>query len=201
MSTESRRRYQLKRRAESQERTRARITDAAVKLHGSVGPARTSVSAVAERAGVQRATVYRHFPDEAALFAACSQHWLSQHPPPDPVRWGEIDDPDERLRQGLTELYAYYGRTETMVSNLLRDEPAVAVLRPLMTARRSRLGAMADALTAGRSVRGRHRREVRAAVGHAVAFETWRSLVRDQDLDEERAVELMVRFVRGVGRP
>jgi AcrR family transcriptional regulator len=198
MSTESTRRYRLKRRAEAQHRTRRRITEAAVDLHGSVGPARTSISAVAELAGVQRATVYRHFPDEASLFAACSQHWLSQNPPPDPTQWRTIEDPDERLRQGLSELYAYYGRTEAMVSNLLRDEPAVAVLRPLMAARRSRLGGMADALLAGRSVRGRRRREVRAALGHAVAFETWRSLVRHQGLAEERAVELMARLV---GRP
>jgi AcrR family transcriptional regulator len=201
MSYESRRPYRLRRRAASQERTRRRITEATVELHGSVGPAQTSVSAVAERAGVQRATVYRHFPDEAALFAACSQHWLSQYPPPDPTPWRETDDPDERLRQGLTELYAYHGRTEAMVSNLLRDEPTVAVLRPLMAARRSRLEAMADALMAGRSVRGRRRREVRAAVGHAVGFETWRSLVREQGLEPARAVELMARFVGATGRP
>src|SRR5215204_2491067 len=94
-STETRKRtYRKSRRAELEDETRRRITDAAVELHGSVGPARTTISAVAERAGVQRATVYRHFPDEEALFDACSAHWMAQHPLPDPTAWAKIEDPD-----------------------------------------------------------------------------------------------------------
>jgi AcrR family transcriptional regulator len=200
MSAEKKRRYRLRRRAESQERTRRRITEASVELHGSVGPARTSVSAVAERAGVQRATVYRHFPDEESLFAACSAHWLADNPRPDPHRWRAIADPEARLRQALAEVYAYYSRTEPMLANLLRDEVAVAVLRPRMAGLRSYFDQMADVLVAGRPQRGGRRAEVRAAIGHALAFETWRSLVRTQGLDEQRAVELMVRPVAAAGR-
>src|SRR5271167_2890270 len=94
--------YRMQRRAESQERTRLRITESAVELHGTVGPSRTSISSVAEHAGVRRSTVYRHFPDEAALFDACSAHWSESNPPPDLRSWAAIASPDERLRVALT---------------------------------------------------------------------------------------------------
>src|SRR5579875_2063927 len=103
-----RRRYQKRRRAEREVQTRLRITEAAVKLHGTVGPARTTIKGVATEAGVQRATVYHHFPDLDSLFIACSTHWASLNPPPDPKGWRQIIDSDIRLRQGLTELYAWY---------------------------------------------------------------------------------------------
>src|SRR4029453_13946377 len=116
------RQYQQRKRAEQQDETRLRITEATVDLHGSVGPSRTTVSAVAERAGVQRATVYRHFPDERALFAACSAHWRAPNPRPDPASWAAMEDPQARTRRALAELYAYYGRTEQMLANLIRDQ-------------------------------------------------------------------------------
>src|SRR5436853_2824867 len=112
--SDQKRPYRMKRRAELQERTRRRITESTVELHGTVGPAHTSISAIAERAGVRRSTVYRHFPDEATLFAACSGHWREANPTPDLVTWAEIEDPGERLRQGLDELYAFYENTEGM---------------------------------------------------------------------------------------
>src|SRR5512133_2157702 len=103
--------YRMKKRAELEEETRRRITESAVALHGTLGPARTSISAIAQHAGVRRSTVYRHFPDEAALFAACSSHWRAANPPPELAAWREIDDPDERLRVALRELYGHYRRT------------------------------------------------------------------------------------------
>src|ERR1700704_1062818 len=106
--TDQRRPYRKKRRAELQERTRRRITESAVELHGTLGPSRTSMSAVAARAGVRRSTLYRHFPDEAALFAACTAHWGEANPPPDLDGWASIAEPEERLRSGLADLYAYY---------------------------------------------------------------------------------------------
>src|ERR1041384_2245606 len=111
-STTPKRRYRKRRRAELEDGTRRRITEAAVDLHGTLGPARTTVSAVAERAGVQRATVYRHFPDEEALFAACSAHWIAAHPLPDLDAWAQIDDPDECLVVALGESYAWFERGE-----------------------------------------------------------------------------------------
>src|SRR3954463_12790856 len=119
--TDEKRTYRKKRRAELEEHTRRRITESAVDLHGTVGPARTSMSAVAERAGVTRSTLYRHFPDEEALFDACSSHWASLNPPPDLGRWAAVEERDERVRGALGELYAYYGRTEQMMDNVLRD--------------------------------------------------------------------------------
>src|SRR5207244_2367845 len=112
-----------------EEQTRLRITESAVELHGTLGPSRTSMSAVAENAGVRRSTLYRHFPDEAALFAACSYHWVMANPRPDLERWASIEDPDERLRTGLGELYDYYRRTEPMLANLHRDEQTVPTVK------------------------------------------------------------------------
>jgi AcrR family transcriptional regulator len=194
-SQKTTRAYRMRRRAESQEQTRLRITEAAVELHGTLGPARTSVKAVAERAGVERATVYRHFPGERALLHACSSHWRAANPSPDPARWAAVADPDERLRVALSELYAYYAGTEEMLGNLLRDAATVPIVAELMDGLRARLDAMREALLRGRPERGRARRDVRAALGHALAFTTWSSLVREERLTGPQAVRLMCGFV------
>ena len=193
--SDEKRPYRMKRRAELQERTRRRITECTVELHGTVGPARTSISAIAERAGVKRSTVYRHFPDEASLFAACSAHWLDANPPPDLARWAAIDDPDRRLRSALEELYAHYRRTDRMQENLLRDQETMPIVQRLMGGYRDYLAAAADTLMAGRRARGHARRRVRAALGHAVAFGTWGSLAREQGLADAEAAALMCRLV------
>src|ERR671915_1215643 len=100
------RKYEMKRRARRQEETRRRIIEATVELHQTVGMARTTISAIAEKAGVQRLTVYRHFPDERALFHACTGHWRAANPPPEPGPWSQIADPHERLGMALAEVYA-----------------------------------------------------------------------------------------------
>jgi AcrR family transcriptional regulator len=195
MSTQSRtsakRPYRKRRRAQLEEETRLRITEAAVNLHGSVGPARTTISAVADLAGVQRATVYRHFSDEQALFDACSSHWMAQHPLPDPATWATIDDPDERLRTSLQQLYRWYAQGESMLEKTTRDLALVPALRPSMEAFAGWVDQAADAIVRRRPERGARRRGVRAAVGHALAFTTWRSLVREQRLSQAKAIELM----------
>ena len=187
--------YHKKRRAELEEETRRRITESAVELHGTLGPARTTMSAVAENAGVRRSTLYRHFPDEEALFAACSSHWRAANPPPDPSSWAAIADADQRLRVALGELYADYRRTEPMRSNLLRDEATHAVTAQLMRAYHAYLAAARDVLMKGRTDRGRPRARIQAAIGHALAFATWRSLALEQELDDDDAAELMCRLV------
>ena len=192
------RRYEKKRRAELEAETRRRITESAMELHGTVGPSRTSISAVAERAGVRRSTVYRHFPDEAALFTACSTHFAETNPLPDLASWGSIGDPDERLRVALDELYGYYRRTESMMDNLLRDEMTMPIVRRLFTPFREYLAAARDTLVRGHHTRGRQRDELRAAIGHALAFTTWRSLTREQELDDSQAAERMCGLVAGV---
>ena len=191
----SKRPYRMKRRAELQERTRRRITESAVELHGTLGPSRTSISAVAARAGVRRSTLYRHFPDEAALFAACTGHWVEANPQPDLTRWAAIEDPDARLRAGLAELYAYYRHTEGMLANVLRDEARMPIVARMLASYRDFLARAVDALMAGRRERGHARRHVRAAIGHALAFSSSRSLAREQSLDDTEAAELMCGLV------
>jgi AcrR family transcriptional regulator len=195
--SDQKRPYRMKRRAELEEQTRRRITESTVALHEELGPARTSISAVAERAGVRRSTVYRHFPDEEALFAACSSHWRASNPPPEPRAWAAVEDPAERLETALRELYAFYGRTEGMYTSLLRDEPLVPVVHQRLGDFYGYLRAIQDILMEGRRLRGRAARRTRAAIGHALAFPTWRSLNREQELADGEAVALMCVLVEG----
>ena len=189
--TDQKRPYRMKRRAELERETRLRITESAMELHGTLGPARTSVTAVAERAGVRRSTVYRHFPDEAALFEACSSHWAAANPPPDLARWSAIEDPEARLGAALAELYGYYRANGDMFANLLRDEPTMPIVEHLLGAYRALLVQARDVLMAGRSAGGARGRRTRAAIGHALAFATWRSLAREQGLADADAARLM----------
>ncbi len=191
MTENQTRAYRKRRRAELEQRTRERIVDAAVELHGSIGPARTTISGVALRAGVQRATVYRHFPDDESLFAACSAHWLEQNTPPDLAGWAAVPDPGARLELGLGELYAWFGRTEQMIELLTRDAELLPSMRTQFAMFGRYFDAAADTLLRGRPERGAARRRVRAGLGHAVAFETWRSLVRRQGLTDAQAIELV----------
>lgn len=190
-----RRPYRKRRRAELEEQTRRQITEATVRLHGTIGPARTTIKAIAEEAGVQRATVYRHFPDMESVFMACSAHWASLNPPPEPEGWSAIEDPDERLRHALTELYAWFEWGEPMLVNVRRD----VTLMPAATRAREvfdrRFDSLHAALMQGRRASGRSRARVAALIGHALQFETWRSLVREGKLRPEEAVEAMVALI------
>jgi AcrR family transcriptional regulator len=172
----TKRKYELKKRAEEMAATRLRITEAAIELHGSAGPSRTTLSAVAERAGVERRTLYRHFPTEGDLFAACSAHYFAAHPWPDLGAWRAIRDPRERLELALDELYGYYERTEPMLSNVLRDAELVDFARGAIAPLHAYLDEAADVLTVGRQARGRRRQLITGALRHALGFSTWRSL-------------------------
>jgi len=193
------RKYEKRARAEAEAQTRMRITESAVELHGSLGPARTSMSAVAEHAGVRRSTLYRHFPDERALFGACSAHWAAENPPPDVGAWVAIDDPGARLEAALSDLYAYYRRTEGMMDKLLRDASTLAIVDELMGGYRAFLDQAGAILMRGRGLRGNAAKRTRAAIGHSLAFRTWQDLSQAQGLDDRRAAELMARLVAAAG--
>ena len=185
------RKYELGKRADAMEDTRRRITEAAVELHGTVGPARTTVTAVAERAGVQRHTVYRHFPTDAALFEACSTHFSAQHPEPDLEAWAAIGDPRERLARALGELYAFYEETEHMWTRVLRDRDLVDAVGPVLAPFEEWLEEAARTLAGGWGARGARKRDLEAALRHAIGFLPWRSLVHESGLPRARGVELM----------
>jgi AcrR family transcriptional regulator len=189
------RKYELKKRADEMAETRRRITAAAVELHGTIGPARTTLSAVAKRAGVQRHTVYRHFPTEETLFQACSEHYFAAHPWPDLGSWRAISDPGERLTSALGELYAYYERTEPMLSNVLRDAELVEAVRPTLVPLQTYLAEATEVLAIGRSAHGARRHVLAAALRHALDFRTWLSLVAAGRITRAEAVELMSALV------
>jgi len=192
---DQKRQYRMLRRAEAEQRTRLRITESTVALHATLGPARTSVSAVARRAGVRRSTVYRHFPDEHSLFSACTSYWTAANPFPDINRWKAIDNSAVRLTSALRELYAHYRRTERMMSNILRDEAAMPIVKRMLGGYRDYLCAARDVLMSGRGMREPARQQAFAAIGHALTFGTWRSLAHEQGLTDSQAAGLMCRLV------
>jgi AcrR family transcriptional regulator len=190
------RKYEMKRRAERMEETRRRITEAAVELHETVGPARTTVSAVAEKAGVQRHTYYAHFPEIEDLYRACTAHYMERHPLPEPSPWVEIADAEERMRRALLEVYAYYSSTEGMMSNVLRDGQLDPRGQESMVMLYQHWSKMRETIAETFGASGERREELLGAVALALDFQTWRTLVRQQGLDQDRAVGLMVGMVR-----
>jgi AcrR family transcriptional regulator len=184
--------YTLKKRAESQAETRRRIVEAAVELHSSVGPAATTYSMLAERAGVQRHTLYAHFPDELGLLMACSGHVYEQDPLPDAAAWRAIADRRERLATGLRAVYDWYGRHASLMACVLRDAEHHA---PTQEIRKLRFGPFAAAwrevLGAGLSAKQR------AMLHLALGFFTWRALVRESGLNQDAAVSAMVLAIEG----
>jgi AcrR family transcriptional regulator len=194
--------YNLKRRAERQEETRLRITRATLELHEILGPSKTTISAIAERAGVGRPTVYAHFPDDLSLGLACSSLGLAENPLPDPGPWEEISDPEERLRTALGELYGYFRRREGLLANIQRDQdiphyrdnPDVQqIMRPIV----EHGAKMHRVLAEGWETReGQAPSLVFGAIGVALDFQSWRTMVRKQGMTDEQAVELMAGMVR-----
>ena len=199
LETGSKRKYELKKRAADMAKTHERITEAAIDLHGTLGPSRTTLSAVAERAGVERRTLYRHFPNEADLFAACSTHYFAANPWPDLDGWRAVGDPERRLELALDELYGYYERTEPMLGNVLRDADLVDFARAAMEPFDAYLDDAAEVLIAGRRARGRRRELLRGALRHALAFSTWQSLSAN-GVERGDAVKLAAALVEAAAR-
>jgi AcrR family transcriptional regulator len=182
------RKYELKQRAQRLADTRRRITEATVELHRTVGPAATHINEVARRAGVQRMTVYNHFPNDTALLTACSAHWRALHPTPDLAAWRAVEDPGARLRLGLRQLYGWYRETEPMTANVLRDAQVLPALRAILEGGLLRyLDQAGQVLTESLGARGRRRQRVDAAARAAIDLHTWRALA---PLGDAEAAEL-----------
>ena len=198
MSTK--RTYTQKARAEKAAETRRRITEATVALHEEVGPARTSVAEIARRAGVQRLTVYNHFPTERELIGACQAHWLKEHPQPDLGPLFALADPADRLRAVTAALYGWYRATESMSAKILRDAEVMPVLGEMLGEVAEQQEALIDALAAGFGARGARARRVRAAAALAVDFWAWRTLARS-GLSDDEAAEVAVGGVVAAATP
>ena len=203
--------YELKKRAERQQETRLRIARATLELHEILGPALTTKSAIAQRAGVTRPTVYSHFPDDLTLGKACSSLEMSDNPLPDPEPWAEIPDPERRLRMALGDLYSYFRRRERLWANVLRDqemllddpealEADAEIMEPIFL----HWERMRETLAAGWGPPDSPPGLVLGAIGLALDFQAWRAMTRTQGMRDEQAIELMVGMVRcaaGVAGP
>jgi AcrR family transcriptional regulator len=192
------RRYRLDERAKQQEATRRRIVEATAELHAEVGPAATTISAIAERAGVQRLTVYRHFPDEKGRFEACSALSDERYPAPDPALWTEVGEPAARAEAALGALYEYYAGDPRTLALVLRDAEGLPALDEVLAPFREYLAWIADDLAARWKAPGEAARLIRAAAGLAVDFWTWRSLAA-QGLTPRESARLMAALLRVAG--
>jgi AcrR family transcriptional regulator len=186
------------RRREQLEAMRQRIAEAAFELHATVGPAQTTISAVAEHAGVQRHTVYHHFPDTTSLIRACTEHGMRVTGTPEVASWRAIDDPTIRLRRGIGELYAYYRANDRLLGNIVRDMAFMAQFGG-SEAFAERMTELFSALAEGWPGDGATARLRMATIGHAMSYETWRSLT-DKGLSDVEAGDLLVGFVTSVER-
>ena len=188
--------YRMRKRALSQEETRQRIIEATMHLHEEVGPRATTISAIAERAGVQRLTVYRHFPDEAAVFRACTSHWLELNPPPDPRSWESVTDPWKRLRAALSALFDYYAATRSMWAASYRDVDAVEALREPMAEFAGFVTGIADDLARSLAPGKRKAAAVTVTLQHALTFPTWMDL-EARSLRNPQKIELVASWLSG----
>jgi len=190
--------YRMRQRQATVDATRDRIAEAAFELHREVGPAHASISAIAERAGVQRHTVYRHFPDVVELIRACTIHGMEVTNLPDPAPWGATSDPLLRLRAALGAMYPYYRANEQLIGNILRDLPVMPELAAGSAPYQDALGRIwGTVLEPWASTAGPTGNRVRALVSAALEFGTWQALTRRGGLTDDAAVETMLRAVAG----
>lgn len=193
--------YTKAKRAEKEAETRLRIVEATVDLHREVGPARTTIKMIAERAGVQRHTVYAHFPDEAAIFRACTAHWLAANPMPDHERWAAIEAFGDRVRAALEDVSAYWERTADDLIPVMADAGRVPAMEDAREFWAERTDAWVDAVCGDLRPRGRRRTRLRTALRHALALETWRSLTAPGGMSRREAVRLMADLVGLAAEP
>jgi AcrR family transcriptional regulator len=191
------RKYTKTRRAEQQNETRARIVEAAVNLHEALGPAQTSIRAIAEAAGVQRLTVYRHFPDDASLFEACTSHYLGLHPPPQPAAWADIEHPGKRSYAALLAFYQYFRQTQNMWRVAYRDVDQLEALQAPMGRFEAHLDQVADDLVKAWDTTQATRKRLKLTLRHALRFITWQSL-KDAGLKDRQMAELAQSWLAGI---
>jgi AcrR family transcriptional regulator len=193
----TKRKYEMRRRAAQVSETRTRIAKAAAELHDEVGPARTTVAEIARRAGVERLTVYKHFPTEVELFRACSAHWLTERPPPDLDRHSDIADPDARLRVVLRELYAWYWQNQRIVRHVVGDAATMPALAESLADLADARARNINQLLKGRNARGERRRSLTAALALTLDFHTCETLI-NTGLSHEQAAEVAAAMVAGM---
>lgn len=192
----TKRSYNLGQRASSQEETRRRIVDATVALHEEIGPRATTISAIAEKASVQRLTVYRHFPDETELFKACTSHWFELNPPPRRSQWAE-EEGLARVYFALHQLYSYYRRTERMWTLAYRDEAEVPALAEPMRQVRAYLKSIQLDLSHHLDPKAADSVALTLTIGSAIQFATWQTLAREETSDGFLA-SVVCNWIRGV---
>ena len=188
------RKYKKSLRAEQQDVTRERIVEATVALHEELGPANTSIKRIAEKAGVQRLTVYRHFPDEISLFQACTSHWFALHPPPNMAEWAQVNNASERSQTALLAFYRYYRRTEKMLTGAYHDVVQVEALHEPMGQFEAFLDQVRNDLVASWNVKQSNKKPLAITLRHCLRFSTWTAL-KNEKLSDKKIVELVMGWV------
>jgi AcrR family transcriptional regulator len=191
------RKYRKSRRAEQEEQTRDKIVDAAMALHEEIGPRATSISAIAERAGVQRLTVYRHFKDDVAIFQACSSRWFELNPPPDPALWQELAPALQRTEDALRNIYTYYAANARMLNRVYSDAADVPALQEVMVGFKSYLDQIGNDLLKAWQPESKKRNDVTVLINHALQFPTWESFSQEK-MKDKRIAEVMAKCIERI---
>ena len=191
------RKYRKSRRAEQEEQTRDKIVDAAMALHEEIGPRATSISAIAERAGVQRLTVYRHFKDDVTIFQACSSRWFELNPPPDPSLWQELAPAVQRTEEALRNIYTYYAANSRMLNRVYSDAADVPALQEVMVGFKSYLDQIGNDLLKAWQPESKKRNDVTVLINHALQFPTWESFSQEK-MKDKRIAEVMAKCIERI---
>ncbi len=191
------RKYRKTRRAEQEEQTRDKIVSAAMALHEEIGPRATSISAIAERAGVQRLTVYRHFKDDVAIFQACSSRWFELNPPPNPSSWQELAPAVQQTKEALRNIYNYYAANARMLNRVYSDAADVPALQEVMDGFRTYLNQIGNDLLKAWQPETKKSKDVKVLINHALRFSTWESFSQEK-IKEKRIAEVMTKCIDSI---
>ena len=198
------RRYRSDRRQAGVDETRRRIVGAAVALHAEQGAMATSFAQVAKRADVAVPTVYKHFPNQAALLQSCTGHVFACSPALGPEIYRGLATAEARLAALAKAAFAVHRFQAPWMRRGIHEAALMPDLAKIVDEARSqfrRLVALAlEPRFAGRPPAG-----LVALIEILLGFSAWQRLAEEAGLSqsgaEERAAAALFALLRAEDKP